>query len=659
MADYNYDESGNMATFFLLTFLLVVLIPLTLSSPAALRQKQSKEGCDCQECVAHREQLKEGFFSPKVRRRTFFLAAGWSLFGYLAYRAMTAKLDNKVYNPFEILDIKTGTSIKDIKSHYKKLSRKFHPDKVKLAANETMEAVEARFVEITKAYKALTDETIKSNWEKYGHPDGRQEISMGIALPVGIVKGRNRMFVLAGYGLVFGAMLPALVGRWWFGNREKTKDGVSAQSAAAYFKTLGEDSGIEDVVGSLGKSFGWERSKFKAHFAADIDALDKSIKEKLGETKWDSLKKLAEVMPGEHAARRQAFVLLYAHLLRIPVTNAALRKEQSEILLQTPTLLNALLNIVLSRNWLVPTLAAMRLHAYLAQALVPGDDSLKFAQLPGIKTDEARDFAKEAELLDELIESLKSKSDSRVQEVKKVAQKWGKLDLVDASFKVIGERVILPLSIVYLVVKLRIKPSTSDASTEPEKKGASTPADEEAEEEFLMSKDEASELPSGKAVTGWAHAPRWPANRKPSWWLVLADCKLNRIVVPPLKITDVPLADPTKPHDYRAYKLQFQAPQNIQSFNWKVFLVSDTFVGEEVSRDITLSISDPAVVEKQELEEDEISDPEEDTLAGQMALMRGGSVKKRDENDDSDDDSSTDDDKSEKGGDDSSSDDDD
>ena len=40
--------------------------------------------------------------------------------------------------------------------------------------------------------------------------------------------------------------------------------------------------------------------------------------------------------------------------------------------------------------------------------------------------------------------------------------------------------------------------------------------------------------------------------------------------------------------------------------------------------------------------DDEISDPEEDTLAGQMALMRGGSVKKA-TLEDSDDESGTDD----------------
>ena len=35
-------------------------------------------------------------------------------------------------------------------------------------------------------------------------------------------------------------------------------------------------------------------------------------------------------------------------------------------------------------------------------------------------------------------------------------------------------------------------------------------------------------------------------------------------------------------------------------------------------------------------EEDDISDPEEDTLAGQMAVMRGGKVKKRQEEEESD-----------------------
>lgn len=61
---------------------------------------------------------------------------------------------------------------------------------------------------------------------------------------------------------------------------------------------------------------------------------------------------------------------------------------------------------------------------------------------------------------------------------------------------------------------------------------------------------------------------------------------------------------------------------------------------------LQLKIDDVSALNADEQDaEDEISDPDEDTLAGQMAAMRGGSVKKRTEDDESDDESSTDDDK--------------
>lgn len=89
--------------------------------------------------------------------------------------------------------------------------------------------------------------------------------------------------------------------------------------------------------------------------------------------------------------------------------------------------------------------------------------------------------------------------------------------------------------------------------------------------------------------------------RKPSWWIVLADEKSNRVVVPPLKITDIPNArlphadadEALLEHDYRAYKIQFQSPPNVGMFTWKVYVVSDTFVGGEVTRDITVSSISP------------------------------------------------------------------
>lgn len=86
-----------------------------------------------------------------------------------------------------------------------------HPDKVKLEINQTMAEIEAKFVNITKAYKSLTDEEIRENLEKYGHPDGKQEFSMGLALPSWVVASRNNIWVLGVYGLLIAVLLPVFV----------------------------------------------------------------------------------------------------------------------------------------------------------------------------------------------------------------------------------------------------------------------------------------------------------------------------------------------------------------------------------------------------------------------------------------------------------------
>lgn len=54
----------------------------------------------------------------------------------------------------------------------------------------------------------LTDQTIRENWEKFGHPDGRQEVTTGLALPPWVA---NNIWVLAAYGVIFGGALPAIV----------------------------------------------------------------------------------------------------------------------------------------------------------------------------------------------------------------------------------------------------------------------------------------------------------------------------------------------------------------------------------------------------------------------------------------------------------------
>lgn len=57
----------------------------------------------------------------------------------------------------------------------------------------------------------LTDEVSRHNFELFGHPDGKQEFSQGIALPSWVVESSNKWYVMAAYALILGVLLPVLV----------------------------------------------------------------------------------------------------------------------------------------------------------------------------------------------------------------------------------------------------------------------------------------------------------------------------------------------------------------------------------------------------------------------------------------------------------------
>lgn len=57
-----------------------------------------------------------------------------------------------------------SASQSQIKKAYRKMSLVYHPDK------ETGD--EKKFMMLTKAYAALTDDVARKNWEMYGNPDG-------------------------------------------------------------------------------------------------------------------------------------------------------------------------------------------------------------------------------------------------------------------------------------------------------------------------------------------------------------------------------------------------------------------------------------------------------------------------------------------------------
>lgn len=181
------------------------------------------------------------------------------------------------------------------------------------------------WVDITKAFKALTDDEIRNNYLQYGHPDGKQSFSIGIALPKFFVTEGNGKYVLMVYGALLGVILPYFVGKWWYGTQRITKERVLVASAGKIFREY-EDANTEGgVLGVL--SSGAEFKETRAGRSADyaFEELEKKIiaggpAAIPGMTEKD----LAKLQNIDQVTRRKALALLWAYLGRMELNDESL-----------------------------------------------------------------------------------------------------------------------------------------------------------------------------------------------------------------------------------------------------------------------------------------------------------------------------------------------
>lgn len=166
MTDYNYDDSGAAFNFFLLTLLAFLLVPYTLN-----RKKEGKK--ELSDYPGYNQKLRN-LKSKKENNLTryFILGVGWGIFALVVFRALTMEIkEEALWNPWDILGVSEGSDKSGIKKAFRTLSLKFHPDKV--SSDAKVEA-EKKFVDISKAYKILTDEEAKKKFDETGNPDGTE-----------------------------------------------------------------------------------------------------------------------------------------------------------------------------------------------------------------------------------------------------------------------------------------------------------------------------------------------------------------------------------------------------------------------------------------------------------------------------------------------------
>jgi len=341
-AKFQYDESGGTFFYFLLSFLALVVLPCTYYFwPKNEKEQQlirNRNICNCEPCQIKLEYLKanEPWKNAKRNLIKFAIILGWIAMIATAYKCDHLQSDTVAFDPLEILQISEDASAAEIKKAYRRLSLIYHPDK------ETGD--QELFVKITKAYAALTDDTARENWQKYGNPDGPGATSFGIALPSWIVEKENSIFVLGLYALVFMIALPTVVGIWWYRSIKFNGESVLLDTSNVYYYFLHKTDNLQmkRVIAIIAASLEFGRSHNSEIIERPTDQYEvhNLIKEipNLGE----SNKERPLCYPYSIKAR----ALIHAHLSRLKLPPTTLELDKLYIVKKIPLLVQEFVQCV-------------------------------------------------------------------------------------------------------------------------------------------------------------------------------------------------------------------------------------------------------------------------------------------------------------------------
>jgi translocation protein SEC63 len=246
----------------------------------------------------------------RLNTRSYIVNLGFLVFAWIVFLYLISLVKDhgqvSSFDPYSILGIEQGSTVGEIKKQYRKLSLKYHPDK-----NIGNKFAEEMFMKIAKAYEALTDETSKENYEKYGNPDGKQALEVSIGLPKVLLD--NPKVVLVLYLIIMVVVIPSVVAIWYSNSKQYGEKNIKYDTYEAFYSLLQETHRMRNLAEILAASA--EFREVNQPKPSDVEAMEK-VYEKLTKNKKDSEKTMLKPR-FEQPKILRGNILLHSHMMRL------------------------------------------------------------------------------------------------------------------------------------------------------------------------------------------------------------------------------------------------------------------------------------------------------------------------------------------------------
>lgn len=632
-ARYEYDENSETWPYFVLTTILVPLVPATISkiynvyTDVKTTKSESSTFKPTNWFKPYNHQEIEKFKSSNQRskifnKRNLFIVIGWILIFLLYLKISSTEVipSETNFDPWKILEISESANLKVIKAAYRSLSLKYHPDKAikSWMTQEEIDSIHEKYALINKANQALTDEDIRENFLKYGNPDGPNEIKHGIALPKFLIDGPTSPVLVVIYVFLIAIILPWVVSSWWNGVKSKTKQDIHVNTADYFMKVMVNASPVKIIIVD-------DILKFVSH-----------------------AEEYTEINPSLTPEKVHAYLLSFIN--REKSENEKLRLK---IVAVTPKLLNAFIEIAAAFKNTDYCLKLVDAHRALIQALNVDKDSKyhqykQILQLPGVDPSKV-DFSQRILTLGKLLKKptidpskFLGTSESETKKILDYGKTIPLLEPLECKFKVPGEDFIPPNSSSHISLKFITKSPVHKSKPELKNFNKDKIETQFKEEETMENlRDPMNFVAKQKKLELDNLPPYFPdvdyIKSNCGWIAFLVAQRDNKVVEIPKLMNKVDTDNLNLSQDdymksecnISTFKIQLQGPTppTVGEYQFRLVIRNLIYFGSDLDIPIVMKVEDKPI-ESVQSDVYGIEDPDEDTIAGAMASIRGDPVKK-------------------------------